>query len=303
MTDRIIEVAEGPVRLRVRLDQLVIERHDKTEVTTPLAEIACLLLSTPHVQFSQAVIAGIAAIGGSVVVCDAKHLPAAMMLPLVAHFIQTERFGLQAQLSEPRRKRLWQQLVQAKIRAQSALLRELHEKDGGIGAFAERVRSGDPENVEAQAARRYWTLLFGDKRFLRNREAEDQNRYLNYGYTVLRAAVARAICAAGLHPSFGLAHRNRYDTFSLASDLMEPFRPVVDRAVALWVREHDPKQPLDPRAKQHLISALQARYPFDKEERTLPDILVRSAQNLAQAVLEKEKKLDLLQLGPPCGTG
>jgi CRISPR-associated protein Cas1 len=300
MTDRIVEIAYGPARLRVHLEQLVIERDGQAVVTTPIAEIAALVLSTPQVQFTQAVLAEIASAGGSVVVCDAKHSPAAMVLPLQTHFIQTERFARQAQLSEPRRKRLWQQMVRAKIRAQGRLLEELHNHDAGIASLAERVRSGDPENIEAQAARRYWPRVFGDPHFHRGRMGPDQNAHLNYGYAVLRAAVARAVCGAGLHPSFGLKHRNRYDPFCLAADVMEPFRPVVDRAVALWVREHDPAEPLDSEAKGHLIAAVQARYEAGGEKRTLFDWLARTAASLAYAMEDPEKRIEIAELGEPC---
>lgn len=300
MTDRIVEVATGPARLHVRLEQLVIERDGQPDVTTPIAEIAALVLSTPRVQFTQAVLAGVAAAGGSVVVCDGKFLPAAMLLPLETHFVQTERFALQVRLSEPRRKRLWQQLVRTKIRAQARLLLERNGDDDGLAALAARVRSGDPENREAQASRRYWPLLFANPKFRRDREAPDQNRLLNYGYTVLRAMVSRAVCGAGLHPSLGLMHRNRYDAFSLASDLMEPFRPVVDRAVARWLVDHDPLGPLDPQTKAWLIAAVQARFAAGGEARTLSDILFRSASSLAQAILGRASKLDLPELGPPC---
>jgi CRISPR-associated protein Cas1 len=300
MTDRIIEIAEGPARLHVKHEQLVIERDDHPNVTTPVNEIAALLLSTPRVQLTQAVLTGIAAAGGAVVLCNGHFLPAAMMLPLQTHYVQTERFAVQAQLSEPRRKRLWQQIVQTKILAQARLLVEIHGEDGGIGALEERVRSGDPENVEAQASRRYWGRLFSDAKFRRDREAPDQNRHLNYGYTVLRAAASRALCAAGLHPSLGLMHRNRYDAFSLASDFMEPFRPVVDRAVALWIQEHDKMENLDTQAKAWLIGAVQARFQHQGEVRTLPDLLTRAASSLAQVIVSKEKRLELPELGPPC---
>ncbi|MBI3668226.1 MAG: type II CRISPR-associated endonuclease Cas1 [Acidobacteria bacterium] len=300
MTDRIVEVAHGPVRISLRLEQLVIERDGHPPVTTPVAEIAGLVLSTPQVQFTQAVLAAVAAAGGSVVVCDGKYLPAAMLLPLQAHFVQTERFAAQTQLSEPRRKRLWQRIVATKIRAQSRLLLDLRGEDAGLGALANRVRSGDPENLEAQASRRYWPRLFGNFKFRRDRTAPDQNRHLNYGYTVLRALVSRALCAAGLHPSFGLMHCNRYDAFSLASDFMEPFRPVIDRAVAGWLREHDPMGPLDPETKAWLIGAVQARFQVQGEARTLSDVLFRSASDLAQAILRKAQRLELPDLGPPC---
>lgn len=300
MTDRIVEVAAGPARLHVRLDQLVIERDGQPAVTTPVAEIAALVLSTPRVQFTQAVLAGIAAAGGSVVVCDGRFLPAAMLLPVETHFVQTERFALQVRLSAPRRKRLWQQLVRTKIRAQARLLGERNGDDAGLAALAARVRSGDPENREAQVSRRYWPLLFANPKFRRDREAPDQNRHLNYGYTVLRAMVSRAVCGAGLHPSFGLMHRNRYDAFSLASDLMEPFRPVVDRAVARWIEDHDPLAPLDPESKAWLIASVQARFVAGGQARTLSDILFRTASSLAQAILRRAPKLDLPKLDSPC---
>lgn len=300
MTDRIVEVAEGPARLHVHLEQLVIDREGRPRVSTPVCEIAALLLSTPQVQFTQAVLATIAAAGGSVVVCDSKHLPAAMVLPLQTHFVQTERFAVQAQTSEPRRKRLWQQIVRAKIRAQARLLEELHNEDSGVGSLAERVRSGDPENLEAQASRRYWPRIFADAKFRRDREAPDQNRHLNYGYTVLRALVARALCGAGLHPSFGLMHRNRYDAFSLASDFMEPFRPVVDRAVASWIQQYDRMEPLDPEAKARLVGAVQARFMAEGEARTLSDILIRCASSLARVILRESERLELPELEAPC---
>lgn len=300
MTERIVEIAEGAARLHVRLEQLVIDPENGPSTTTPIAELAALVVTHPRVQLTQSVMASIAAAGGTVVICNSHFLPAALLLPLESHFAQTERFARQAQLSEPRRKRAWQQIVQAKIRAQARLLQELHCDDGGIAALAEQVRSGDPENVEAQAARRYWPRLFGDPHFRRGRIGPDQNAHLNYGYTVLRAAVARALCAAGLHPSFGLKHRNRYDSFCLAADVMEPFRPLVDRAVALWVRENDPAEPLSAEAKKCLIAALQARYEAWAERRTLFDWLARTASSLARVIEGSQPAMEIPELGEPC---
>jgi hypothetical protein len=170
------------------------------------------------------------------IVSNEKHLPAAMLLPLSTHSTQTERFARQAAVSLPTRKRAWQQIVQAKLRAQARLLEETTGADQGLHVMAGRVRSGDPDNLEAQAARVYWPALFGKEAsgeaFRRDPEGEGINVHLNYGYAVLRAIVARALCASGLHPSLGVHHHNRYDTFCLADDLMEPFRPLVDRVVA-----------------------------------------------------------------------
>jgi CRISP-associated protein Cas1 len=125
MTDRIIEISEGPARLLVKHEQLVIERDGNAAITTPVSEIASLVLTNPSVQLTQSVLAGIANAGGSVLICDRSFLPAAMVLPLQSHHLQSERLSLQVQMSAPTRKRLWQQVVRAKIRAQSALLREL----------------------------------------------------------------------------------------------------------------------------------------------------------------------------------
>lgn len=300
--DRILELADGPARLHVRLSQLVIERDGLPEVTTPLNELAALVITHPRIQLTQAVMAGMAEQGGSLVICDSHYLPAAMLLPLQAHFVQTERYARQATLPEPARKRLWQQIVQAKISAQSRLLIELHGNDGGLAPMAPRVRSGDPDNLEAQAARRYWPLLFEDPKFRRGREGPDQNAHLNYGYAVLHALVARAICGAGLHPSFGLQHHNRYNNFCLASDLMEPFRPLVDGQVALWVREHDPSEPLGSDAKAWLLQILKDSYNVAGETRSLFDILRAAASSLARSVLERSKKLELPELARVSGT-
>lgn len=287
MIDRIIEIS-NPAKLSVRDAQLVIERQQGEQLslpfTTPVDEVAVLLLAHPQVVLSQAVLSRIAEAGGSVITIDAKFLPASMLLPVQAHFLQTERFAMQMQLSLPTRKRLWQQIVRAKICAQGELLKELHGSDDGLIAMSERVRSDDAGNLEAQAARRYWSLLFRDSKFRRGAEGPDQNRHLDYGYTVLRAAVARALCAAGLHPSIGLRHKNRYDAFCLAADVMEPFRPLIDRSVFHWIAREDRAAPLDSRTKNWLIGAVTARYEFDREERTLFDILLRTANSLAKCV-------------------
>lgn len=296
MIDRIIEIA-NPARLSIRDAQLVIERMQAEQLalpfTTPISEIAVLLLAHPQVTLSQAVLSRIAEAGGSVVTIDGHFLPASMQLPIQAHFLQTERFAKQMQLSLPLRKRLWQQIIRAKIRAQGELLKELHGNDAGLIAMSARVRSDDSANLEAQAARRYWPLLFADTKFRRGAEGPDQNRHLDYGYTVLRAAVARALCAAGLHPSIGLRHKNRYDAFCLAADVMEPFRPLIDRRVVQWIADHDPAADLDSPTKSWLIGATTARYLFEREQRTLFDLLLRTANSLAQCVIGEMREIEI----------
>lgn len=262
------------------------------EQTIPLDDIAVVVAAHPQVTLTLAVLSGFASTGVLLVACDEKRQPAAMMLPLATHHLQTERYAAQAQMSQPARKRLWQQIVRAKIEAQAKLLEERNGTNLGLSAMAARVRSGDPGNVEAQAARIYWRALLGDD-FRRSPEGEGVNPLLNYGYAVLRAAVARSICAAGLHPTFGLHHRNRYDTFCLADDLMEPFRPLVDAVAATLAAERGDGVALDRDTKRALLEPLLGRYVDQGESRTLFDWLARMAFSLAAVVDGKADKLEI----------
>jgi len=289
MIDRVIDISDEPARLSVRCEQLVVSRDGEDQATLPLADVAVLVVSHPRVSYTQAVLASLVANGGAFVVCDSRHLPVGMLLPLDAHYVQTERFALQAAASVPTRKRLWQQLVRAKIKAQASLLTKLHGDDCGIAALIPQVRSGDPTNVEARASRRYWPALFADKSFRRNRHRDDQNRFLNYGYAILRATVARALCAAGLHPSLGLHHHNRYNSFCLADDVMEPFRPIVDEAVVELVAERGAEAPMDRDARTALLEAIVRRRELQRESRTLFDVLSRVSGSLVE-VLEGTRK-------------
>jgi len=287
--ERIIDISDNPAHLHVRNGLLVIDREGEDAATVPLSEVAAVVVAHPRVSFTQSAVSGLAEAGSCLITCDSRYLPAAMMLPMQAHFMQTERLAVQLRASRPTCKRLWQQIVRAKITAQGRLLEALLGSDAGLPALAKRVRSGDPENVEAQASRRYWPRLFADATFRRDRDAGDQNRHLNYGYAVLRALTSRAICAVGLHPSIGIHHHNRYNPFCLADDLMEPFRPVVDRSVAKWLEGHDASEPLDKEAKAALIGTLMGRLSAGGESRTLFDVLGRTASSLV-AVLARERK-------------
>lgn len=288
MTDRILDLAESPARLHAGNGLLHVRRGDE-ETTIPIADLACVVASHPQITVTQPALAAFAEAGTAFVVCDSKHLPVAMMLPLQAQHLQAQRFQVQATISAPTRKRLWQQIVRAKIAAQSRLLVSITGGDVGLAAMIARVRSGDPENVEAQAARRYWPELFGDPTFRRVRELEDQNRHLNYGYAVLRAIVARSVCSAGLHPSLGLHHHHRANAFCLADDLMEPYRPIVDEAVVGIVRERGTATPLDREAKTRLLASVCQRRTWAGEERSLFDWTSRMAASLA-AVMEGETR-------------
>jgi len=292
MTDRIIDFSQGSAYLRVRNDQLIIERKDEPQVSTPLCEVAALVLAHPQATCSQPVLARLMALGGTLVVCDSASLPVGMMLPLQGNSVQTERLAAQSGAPLPLKKQLWKQIIQTKIRNQGGLLRQLRGDDHGLSKIARTVQSGDPSNREAVASRRYWSALFDDPDFHRRFDSPDANRLLNYGYAVLRAVVGRAICAAGLHPSIGLHHHNRYNAFCLADDLMEPYRPLVDAAVVDHVGCHGRDAPLDRGGKEALISAIIRRYRADGEMRTLFDLCARTAASLAKAYQKQSSRLE-----------
>ena len=234
MIRKTVEFSTPGTRLSVSHKQLVVERPDLPRATLPTEDLGVVIVDDARASYSQAVFLELLDAGATVLVTGRDHLPAGMMLPLDAHHVQTERHRAQVETSEPIRKRAWQTLVRAKIAQQAAVLAHFTGHHGGLAPMARRVRSGDPENVEAQAAQRYWPRLFG-KGFRRDRQAEDANALLNYGYAVVRAAVARAIVAAGLIPSLGVHHRHRGNPFCLADDLLEPYRPYVDWRVRLMV--------------------------------------------------------------------
>jgi len=282
VADRIIEVATAGARVRVDASRLAITVGGETVDAIPLDEVAALVLATPAISLTHRALAELASRGVNVVISDGRRMPAAMLVPISAHSLHAERLRIQVEAPRPRRKRIWQSIVQAKLRAQAAVLEEVTGSDRGLRAMARRVRSGDPDNLEAQAARRYWPALFGEA-FRRQRDGGGVNPVLNYGYAVLRSVVARALCGVGLHPSLGVHHHGRYDAFSLASDAMEPFRPWVDLVVAVrWADE--PPEELTPEVKRTLLAPLLARYEVDRETRTLFDLAARVAGSLVEAL-------------------
>lgn len=198
----------------------------------PMEDLGVVVLEHERITITARAMQGVVASGAAMVLCDPTHMPSAMLLPLDGNSVQTEVFRLQIAASRPLMKQLWQQIVQAKIQNQAALLRQLDRGEpDAVAALAGRVRSGDPDNREAVAARLYWNEVLGIEEFRRQREGGGANALLNYGYAILRAACARALVSSGLHCALGLHHCNKYNSFCLADDIMEPFRPFVDREV------------------------------------------------------------------------
>lgn len=290
---RILDISDTAARLRIDRGCLCVEPAEGAAVRIPVGEVAAVVLAHPQITCTQAALAELAAAGGIVVTCDGKRLPVGLQLPLQSHYVQGERFLAQATVKLPLRKRLWQEIVRAKIRLQGAALKELRGTDAGLPALAATVQSGDATNVEAQAARRYWRHLFPGADFHRDRDARDQNQLLNYGYAVLRAIAARAACAVGLHPSLGVHHRNRYNPFCLADDLMEPFRPAVDTIVATLVEERGADAPLTQDARQRLLAAMYQRWRLGDENRSLFEAIELLASSVVENFLGNRCRLRL----------
>lgn len=231
MIGRIIEIAEDGRHLAKARGFLTVSA-DKAEIgRVPIDDVGAVIASAHGITYSNNLLTALAERCIPLVVCGSNHMPAAFLWTADGHHEQAGRMADQAAASKPLRKRLWSQIVRAKILGQGATLEAVGAPHGGFYLLSRKVRSGDPDNVEAQAARRYWPLLFGGE-FRRDRREPGVNAMLNYTYTVLRAGAARAVMAAGLHPALGLAHRQRGNAFALADDLMEPFRPVADLLVS-----------------------------------------------------------------------
>jgi CRISPR-associated protein Cas1 len=225
------------------------------------------------------------------VICGPNHLPAAVLLPLADHSQIIWRIGEQVAVSRPRRKRLWKQLVQAKIRAQAANVPTDWPAHAKLLDLARQVRSGDPSNIEAQAARIYWDNWLPETSFRRNPDLGGLNSLLNYGYAVLRAAVARAIISAGLLPALGLFHSNRANAFCLADDLMEPLRPLVDDQARELFRQG--YEELSQEAKARLLEILQEPVRIARRRGPLMVSLHRMVASLVRCYQGEDKRLEI----------
>jgi CRISPR-associated protein Cas1 len=293
---RVVEVSQHSAMVRIKDGCLAISNDGKVLGSVPVAEVACVLLSSPHATCSVTALATLAAQGTPVVVCDASMRPAGMMLPFREQHEVTTRMAAQATASVPMRRRLWKSLVRSKISGQAAILSEITGSDHHLGLMIKRVKAGDPENVEGRAARRYWRRLFGES-FRRRRGEGLNNKMLDYGYAILRAAVARSLCVAGLHPSLGIHHHNRSNAFALADDLIEPFRPAVDRVVVACKASYESQEDLSPPLKRKLAMCLEEVIPIAGERRTVQDALGRSASSLAGVFLGEREELSLPWIG------
>ncbi len=239
------------------MEQIVVTCKTTGEIKQmPAEDIGFAIFENREITFTQSVIALFNKNKTAVIFCNNKHLPDSMLLNLDSNQIQTERFKFQIEANLPLRKNLWKQTVIHKIKNQAMLLRIVGKTHEPLLRFAAMVKSADSENMEAKAARYYWNKLFEISNFKREREGIPPNNLLNYGYTILRAAVARALSSSGLLPSLGIHHKNRYNSFCLADDIMEPYRPFVDSVVwEIVIREKD-LHLLDTKRKARLLAVL-----------------------------------------------
>lgn len=225
---------ENPARLSLRLAQMIVEREEDTR-TVPIEDVGVVILDHKQITITHALIDALLANNVAIITSNDKHLPVGLMLPLDGNTLQSERFHAQINASEPLKKQMWQQTVVAKILGQAHVLGMQNIEHGNMFAWAKNVRSGDTENMEARAAAYYWRNMFEKDSFIRDPQGLPPNNLLNYGYSVIRAMMARALVGAGLLPTLGIHHHSRYDAYCLADDIMEPYRPFVDiKVLEMW---------------------------------------------------------------------
>ena len=225
---------ENPARLSLKLAQMVVELQDVTR-TLPIEDIGVVILDHKQITITHALIDALLANNVAIVTSNDKHLPVGLMLPLDGNTLQSERFRVQIDASEPLKKQMWQQTIVAKILGQAHVLGTQLIKHNNMLKWAKDVRSGDPENMEARAAAFYWRNMFEKDAFIRDPQGLPPNNLLNYGYSIVRAMMARALVGAGLLPTLGIHHHSRYDAYCLADDIMEPYRPFVDmKVLEMW---------------------------------------------------------------------
>ncbi|MCG3173376.1 MAG: CRISPR-associated endonuclease Cas1 [Myxococcota bacterium] len=277
MIKRIVEISTDGCGVNLRDNQLRVEKSGELLGTVPCEDIGALVLN-PSVTISGHALAEINKQGGVVVVCGSNRMPEGILFPTEGNAVHAERLRFQVEASQPQRKRAWQQVVRCKIRRQARLLESGSYEQERLQALSEQVRSGDPENLEAQAARIYWQKIFPLPEFRRRRDGDPPNGLLNYGYAILRACMARSLCAAGLHPAFGINHSNKYNAFALADDLMEAYRPDVDACVRNLVAAGTME--VDKSTKPSLLGVLLETVVIGGEESPLQVAMQKSANSL-----------------------
>lgn len=287
----------NPAYLRYHLKQLVICKRDGPDseeriITRPIEDIGVMVIESLQVTVSSALISALMENDVAMVFCDSKHMPSGMVLPMVGHTEQSERTQAQIQASLPLRKQLWQQTVIAKIRNQASVLRSTGDVEvGNMDFWASNVKSGDSDNLEGRAAVYYWKNLFPEfGTFRRNPDEDGINSLLNYGYAILRAIVARSLVISGLLPVLGIFHKNKYNPYCLADDIMEPYRPYVDLLVLDIIRNHGVAE-INPNTKKMLLSLPTVDVRINNLTRPLMIAVSMTTASLARCYLGEIRKI------------
>lgn len=279
-----------PASLNVKNGQLIISIKESDEqVQRPIEDIGFIIIECPSVTLSIPLLNELADNNVSVVFCDERQMPKSMLCSLDSNRTQGESFRDQISISEPCRKQIWKQVVEYKIKNQSLLLHKYGKDGDALKPYFMNVKSGDTDNREGIAAKLYWNILLG-KDFIRDRNGLPPNNFLNYGYSILRAATARALIGSGLLPAFGIFHRNRYNAFPLADDIMEPYRPFVDE-IAYHLFKVEKQTELDKTTKPALLHLLFSDVYLDKLTRPLEIALTMTSASLLREMKGEKNNL------------
>lgn len=291
----------NPAYLSTHLDQLVVrlpevEKNDalpdqfkkEATATIPIEDIGIVVLDHQRITISQALLAKLLANNAAVITCNNTHHPTGLLLNLEGHTLQSQRFQAQVEATEPLKKQLWQQTVRMKIRNQAALLKRQGYEIDNMLRWAEAVRSGDPDNLEGRASAWYWAKIFKTD-FIRDPAGAAPNNLLNYAYAIVRACVARALVGSGLLPTLGIFHRNQYNAYCLADDIMEPYRPFADRLVISLVEQGITE--LTPDSKKKLLALPAQDVTLQGETSPMLIALQRTTASLARCFLGETRKL------------
>lgn len=289
----------NPAYLSMRNEQLVIGIPSADGMDTnigntiPIEDIGVIILDHKQITITHGLLEQLLENNCAVITCDSLHLPVGYLLPLAGNKTQTERFKFQLEASEPLKKNLWQQTIEAKIKNQAALLKQNGNDITNLLYWAKSVKSGDTSNHEARAAAVYWSIIFQDyiPDFRRGRDGEEPNNLLNYGYAILRAIAARALVASGMLPTLGIFHRNRYNAYCLADDIMEPYRPYVDAIVLDWVKKNNGNYELTKDAKIALFNIATCDVVIENERSPLMVGISRTTTSLVRCFEGVQRKL------------
>jgi len=298
MIKKIIEISEAGAHLAVRHAQLIVKRDGAQISSIPCEDVGVLLVDHIGVTYTHCVFTELLRCGAAVVLCGGNHQPTGMLLPIESNILQTERFREQIEAKEPVKKRLWRQIVRAKIKHQARLIGQDSDVYKVLMVLRDKVRSGDPENIEAQASKKFWPAYVQDiiSEFHRDIEGRPPNNMLNYGYMVMRAAVARALCSAGLLPCLGIHHRNRYNAFCLADDMLEPFRGFAEHKVRDICKTNGVPDELTQPVKARLLEVLYEPVTIAGFEGPLMVGLHRTMASLQRCFAGEQKELDLPEI-------